>query len=74
MVFFKALQDIKNWTFGDPTSTTFETRKTFFEVIFAAIGFLVVRNVANSILPEDLQVWKESIFLLLQMKKWKKIF
>ena len=56
MVFFKALQDFKNWTFGDVTSTTFETRKTFVEVIFASIGFITVRAVVNSFLPQDLKV------------------
>jgi len=53
LVFFKQLQNLQNFIFGDPLSSTFEVRKSFFEIIFASIGFLVIKNIADNYLDFD---------------------
>ena len=54
MVLFKALDDFRNWIFGDPTLPTFETRKTIFEAILAATTFIVLKNVLENVLDIEL--------------------
>ena len=53
MVFFQKLQDFQNWIFGDPQAKTFETRKTFFEVLFGIFGFFAIKKIINSTIGED---------------------
>ncbi len=53
MSFFKALQDFKDWISGDPKAKTFETRKTFFEVLFGIFGFFAVKKLINSVTGEN---------------------
>ena len=53
MTFFKVLSEFQNWIFGDPKSKTFETRKTFFEVLFGIFGFFAVKTLINSATGES---------------------
>ena len=53
MTFFKVLDEFQKWVFGDPKSKTFETRKTFFEVLFGIFGFFAVKTLINSTIGEN---------------------
>ena len=54
MSFFKILDDFKNWVYGDPKNKTFDTRKTFFEVLFGIFGFFAVKAIVQNVTGKTL--------------------
>ena len=50
---FERLQRFQNWLYGDTTSPTFETRKTFFETLLGIFGFFIVGKVIKETFGED---------------------
>lgn len=51
---FQKLDSFGKFLFGDPQSPTFETRKTFFEILFGAVGFIALKNIFESVLDIEL--------------------
>ena len=45
----KPFHEFFTWAAGDPESSTFETRKTIFELLLGVFGFLVVKKISDSI-------------------------
>ncbi len=52
MTFFKILDEFRAWAFGDPKAKTFETRKTFFEVLFGIFGFFAAKTLIQNFTGE----------------------
>ncbi len=50
---FDPLQRFKDWTFGDPQNLTFDTRKTFMEIIFASFGVIALTATIRKIFGKD---------------------
>lgn len=50
---FTQLKRFQDWLYGDVTSATFETRKTFFETLLGIFGFFIVGKAIKETLGED---------------------
>ena len=44
---FNSFHNFGSWLFGDPTSSTFATRKTLIEAMLGIMGFIVVSSLVK---------------------------
>ena len=47
--FFQTVENISKKVAGDPSSPTYNTRKTFFEGLAGIFGFIIVQQVAKKL-------------------------
>ena len=47
--FFESIQSISQKIAGDPLSSTYKTRKTFFEGLAGIFGFIIIQQVAKKL-------------------------
>ena len=47
--FFESVQSISKKIAGDPLSSTYKTRKTFFEALAGILGFIVVQQLGKKL-------------------------
>ena len=50
MVILEKIQGFFNYVQGDPTSPTFQTRKTLFELLLGIFGFIAVKKISDKYL------------------------
>ena len=50
---FDPIQRFQTWVFGDTQSSTFETRKTVFEILFASLGVIVLTKTLRSVFGDE---------------------